>query len=74
MDISGASAVITGGASGLGAAAALRLARDGVKVVLVDLQDDLGDAVADQVNGAYVRADVTEADQVAELKRLPSSY
>ena len=48
----------------LGAATARRLAADGVKVVLVDLQDDLGDAIADQVGGAYVHADVTDADQV----------
>jgi NAD(P)-dependent dehydrogenase (short-subunit alcohol dehydrogenase family) len=64
MDIKGASAIITGGASGLGAATARRLAAEGVKVVLVDLQDDLGEAIAGQVNGAYVHADVTDADQV----------
>jgi len=64
MDIAGAAAVITGGASGLGAATARRLSAAGVKVVLVDLQDDLGDAVADQIGGAYVHADVTDADQV----------
>ncbi len=64
MDISGASAIITGGASGLGAATARRLAADGVKIVVVDLQDDLGDVVADQVGGAYVHADVTNPEQV----------
>ncbi|MDJ0952962.1 MAG: SDR family oxidoreductase [Acidimicrobiia bacterium] len=64
MDLAGASAIVTGGASGLGAATARRLAGEGVRVVLVDLQDDLGDAVAAQVDGAYVHADVTDADQV----------
>lgn len=64
MEIADTAAVITGGASGLGAATARRLAADGVKVVLVDLQDDLGDAVAEQVGGAYVHADVTDEDQV----------
>lgn len=64
MDIAGAAAVITGGASGLGAATARRLAKADVRVVLADLQDDLGDAVADQVGGAYVHADVTDPDQV----------
>ncbi len=64
MDIKGASAIITGGASGLGAATARRLSAEGVGVVVVDLQDDLGDAVAAQVNGAYVHADVTDGDQV----------
>lgn len=64
MEIAGVAAIVTGGASGLGAAAARRLAADGVKVVLVDLQDDLGDVVAEQVGGAYVHADVTDAEQV----------
>ena len=64
MEIAGTAAIVTGGASGLGAATARRLASDGVKVVLIDLQDDLGDAVAEQVGGAYVHADVTDAEQV----------
>lgn len=64
MEIAGSAAIVTGGASGLGAATARRLATERVKVVIVDLQDDLGDAVAEQVSGAYVRADVTDADQV----------
>lgn len=64
MDVSGASAVVTGGASGLGAATARRLAADGMKVVVVDVQDDLGEAVAEQIGGAFVHADVTDADQV----------
>lgn len=64
MEIASAAAIVTGGASGLGAATARRLAASGVKVVLVDIQDDLGDAVAEQVGGAYVHADVTDADQV----------
>ena len=64
MDIAGAAAIVTGGASGLGAATARRLAAAGVRLVLIDLQDDLGDAVAAQVGGIYVHADVTDADQV----------
>ena len=64
MDIAGASAIVTGGASGLGAATARRLAAEGVHVVVVDLQDDLGEAVAAQVGGAFVNADVTDVDQV----------
>jgi NAD(P)-dependent dehydrogenase (short-subunit alcohol dehydrogenase family) len=64
MEIAGAAAIVTGGASGLGAATARRLAADGAEVVIVDLQDDLGDAVAAQVDGAYVRADVRDGEQV----------
>ena len=65
MDVSGASAIVTGGASGLGAATARRLASSGVGVVVVDLQDDLGDAVAGQIGGVFVHADVTDPDEVA---------
>ena len=45
MDIAGASAIVTGGASGLGAATVRRLAASGMHVVIVDLQDDLGEQV-----------------------------
>jgi len=64
MNIARASAIITGGASGLGAATARRLAEADVRVVLLDLQDALGTAVADQVGGTYVHADVTDEEQV----------
>lgn len=56
--------MVTGGASGLGAATARRLAADGVKVALIDLQDDLGEAIAEQVGGIYVHGDVRDADAV----------
>jgi NAD(P)-dependent dehydrogenase (short-subunit alcohol dehydrogenase family) len=64
MIIAGSSAIVTGGASGLGATTARKLAAKGVKVVLVDLQDELGDAVAAEIDGAYVHADVTNSEQV----------
>ena len=64
MDIAGSSAIVTGGASGLGAATARRLAASGMRVVVVDLQDSLGDEVAGEVGGAYVHADVTDEDEV----------
>lgn len=64
MDIAGASAIVTGGASGLGAATARKLAGAGVSVVVVDIQDEAGDALATELGGAYVRADVTRADEV----------
>lgn len=65
MEIAGSSAIVTGGASGLGAATARRLAAGGVTVVVVDLQDDLGGVVADQIGGRYVHADVTDPGDVA---------
>ena len=64
MDIAGSAAIVTGGASGLGAATVRRLAASGMQVVIVDLQDDPGEQVAGEVNGAYVHADVTNDDEV----------
>mgnify|MGYP001813149991 FL=1 len=64
MNIAGASAIVTGGASGLGAATARRLAADGMKIVVIDLQDSLGEETAARIGGAYVHADVTDPEQV----------
>ncbi len=66
LDLTGTSSVVTGGASGLGEAAVRRLAERGASVVIADLQDDKGKAVADSVGGTYVHTDVTNADQVIE--------
>ncbi|HEY5652585.1 MAG TPA: 3-hydroxyacyl-CoA dehydrogenase [Acidimicrobiia bacterium] len=60
----GTSAIVTGGASGLGGATARRLAADGAHVVIVDLQDEKGEDLASELSGAYVHADVTVADEV----------
>ncbi len=65
MELQGTSGIVTGGASGLGAATARRLAADGVAVVIVDLQDEKGNAVAREIGGAYVHADVTAEKDVA---------
>jgi NAD(P)-dependent dehydrogenase (short-subunit alcohol dehydrogenase family) len=64
MDISGASAIVTGGASGLGESTARRLAERGAKVVVADLQDDKGELVAKEIGGGFVHTDVTTEDQV----------
>ena len=64
MDISGASAIITGGASGIGAAAARVLAARGTTVVVADLDAARGQAVAEELGGAFVRVDVTSTDDV----------
>jgi NAD(P)-dependent dehydrogenase (short-subunit alcohol dehydrogenase family) len=65
--LSGKVAVITGAASGIGAASARRLAEEGAHVVVADLADDAGKQVADEVDGLYVRADVTSPEQVEAL-------
>jgi NAD(P)-dependent dehydrogenase (short-subunit alcohol dehydrogenase family) len=58
------SAVITGGASGLGAATARRLAQHGVRVALFDYNEAAGEAVARELNGVFCKVDVTSEDQV----------
>jgi NAD(P)-dependent dehydrogenase (short-subunit alcohol dehydrogenase family) len=58
------STVITGGASGLGAATARRLAANGVKVALFDLNVEKGEALAAELGGVFCRVDVTSDDQV----------
>ena len=58
------SAVITGGASGLGAATARRLASHGVKVAIFDMNEAVGQALASELGGVYCNVDVTSEEQV----------
>lgn len=64
MELNGISAVVTGGASGLGEATSRLLASRGATVVIADMQDDKGETVAKEVDGAFVHVDVTNTDQV----------
>src|SRR3954451_11047765 len=66
LDLRDTSSLVTGGASGLGEAAARRLAERGAKVLVADLNDDRGKAVAAELGGDYVHADVTDTEQVVE--------
>jgi len=61
MDLSGTVALVTGGASGLGAATARRLAAGGAKVVVVDRDEARGGPLAGELGGAFAKADVTDA-------------
>jgi len=65
MQMRGLSAVVTGGASGLGAAAAQMLARNGVKVAIFDMNAELGAKVASQIDGHFIDVDVTDGAAVA---------
>ncbi|WP_285573453.1 3-hydroxyacyl-CoA dehydrogenase [Streptomyces sp. RTGN2] len=68
MLINGSSAVVTGGASGLGLATAKRLLAAGGKVVLLDLPGSDGEAVAEEIGAAFVPGDVTsETDAAAAV-------
>jgi len=64
MKLQGSVALVTGGASGLGAATARRLAQGGAKVVVVDRDEAKGGELAREINGAFAKADVTDAAQV----------
>jgi NAD(P)-dependent dehydrogenase (short-subunit alcohol dehydrogenase family) len=64
MDINGASALVTGGASGIGAACVRALAARGATVVVADLNADQGHALADEVGGAFAQVDVTDTAQI----------
>jgi NAD(P)-dependent dehydrogenase (short-subunit alcohol dehydrogenase family) len=64
MDINGASAIVTGGASGIGAAVARRLAAKGAKVVVADLNAEKGEELANEIGGAFAPVDVTRTEQI----------
>jgi NAD(P)-dependent dehydrogenase (short-subunit alcohol dehydrogenase family) len=66
MNINGASVVVTGGASGLGAATVQRLTREGAKVVILDLPSSPGSQVAADLGATFIAADVTDPDTVNE--------
>lgn len=67
MALEGQVTVITGAASGLGAATARRFAAHGAKVVLGDVSEEAGTALADDLGALFVRTDVTDEAQVAAL-------
>ncbi|WP_087722520.1 3-hydroxyacyl-CoA dehydrogenase [Pandoraea sp. PE-S2T-3] len=62
MEIQGNVFLITGGASGLGAAAARWLAGLGAKVTLADVNIDEGEALAEKLGGKFIKCDVTRED------------
>ncbi len=64
MEINGSSAIITGGASGLGEATARKLATEGVRVTVFDRNGDRAKEVVDEIGGTanYVTGDVTDPD------------
>ena len=65
--LAGRVAVITGGGSGIGLASARRLASEGAKVVIGDVDENAGARAAEEVGGLFVKVDVTDAEQVDAL-------
>ena len=66
MELNGTSAIVTGGASGIGAATARQLADLGARVVIADLQADRGQELAHEIGGAFVSVDVTKTEQIVD--------
>ncbi|MEV7005364.1 SDR family NAD(P)-dependent oxidoreductase [Streptosporangium sp. NPDC051022] len=64
MDLNGAAAIISGGASGLGEATARDLAAHGATVVVADLNEERGKSVADEIGAVFVKTDVSDEQQV----------
>jgi NAD(P)-dependent dehydrogenase (short-subunit alcohol dehydrogenase family) len=64
MESAGSAALVTGAASGIGAAVARRLAAAGATVVVADVQDDKGKALAAEIGGAFAHVDVTDTGQI----------
>src|SRR3954465_9930200 len=61
MQLKNQAAIVTGGASGLGAATARRLAAQGAKVAVCDLNTKLAEELAQEIGGTAVTCDVTDA-------------
>ena len=68
MDLTNASAIVTGGAGGFGSATVRRLAQKGAKVVIADVSDERGEALAREVGAGslYVPTDCMDEDAIAK--------
>ena len=70
MDIQNNAFIVTGGASGLGEGTARMLAANGAKVIIADMQEEKGIAVANEINGIFVKCDVSsETDAQAAVEK-----
>jgi len=73
VEIRGAVAIVTGGASGIGAACARVLASRGAKVVVADLNEAKGSALAAEIGGAFCTVDVTKTDDIVAAVEMAKS-
>jgi NAD(P)-dependent dehydrogenase (short-subunit alcohol dehydrogenase family) len=75
MDIAGQAAIVTGGASGLGAATARALAAAGAKVTVLDVNEKAAAAVAGEIGGLAAACDVTSSEDVeAAIKKAAAAH
>jgi len=66
MELNGTSAIVSGGASGLGEATVRELAAAGATVVVADLNDERGKAIAGEIGGIFAHTDVSDEDSVQQ--------
>lgn len=64
LNLEGSSSIVTGGASGIGEASARQLAAAGSRVVIADLNEEKGQAVASELGGLFVKCDVRSIEDV----------
>ena len=69
MELNGHAALVTGGASGLGAATARALAAGGARVAIMDMNADRGEALAQEIGATFCKTDVTDPASVAQALR-----
>jgi len=72
--LAGKVAVITGGASGIGLASVRKFAAEGARICVADIDADAGHAAAAEVDGLFVRTDVSDAREVEALFDRSSDY
>ncbi|MFZ9790212.1 MAG: SDR family NAD(P)-dependent oxidoreductase, partial [Candidatus Nanopelagicales bacterium] len=65
--LEGRVATITGGGSGIGKATAIRFASEGAHVVIADMDEKNGQSVASEVNGTFIKCNVTDKQSVDNL-------
>ncbi|NJC33971.1 NAD(P)-dependent dehydrogenase (short-subunit alcohol dehydrogenase family) [Sphingomonas jejuensis] len=75
MELGNVAAIVTGGASGLGGATATMLAAAGARIAILDLNEDAGTAHAAEVDGLFIKADVTDDASVSDaLDRAEAAH
>lgn len=67
MELTNTTAIVTGGASGIGAGCAIALAAKGATVVIADLNAEKGEALAAEIGGVFMALDVTNTAQITEV-------
>ena len=74
MDLKNCTAIITGGASGMGAATARLLASQGAKIALLDLNQEAATIIAKEIHGQAIYCDVTQEDSVKTALKEAASH